>query len=212
LLHSVLWSSEKPEDGTLEQVQEFIISRKGLLHDLKELFNWLIAQRTPLPKIQFESATGSLNLHASYTREQVLLSLGLGSFESPRSSREGVLHVPERKLDVFFADINKSEADFTPTTMYEDYAITDKLFHWQSQSQTGDTSPVGERYINHQKNGYTPMLFIRDRKKLSNGLTSPYFFAGPLEHNRHEGSKPISFVWKLEYALPAKVLAWARRV
>jgi superfamily II DNA or RNA helicase/HKD family nuclease len=212
LLHSVLWSIEKPKDGTLEQVQDFLISRKGLLHDLKELLNYLIAYRTPLPKIQFKSATGPLNLHASYTREQVLLSLGLGSFESPRSSREGVLHVPERKLDVFFADINKSEADFTPTTMYEDYAITDKLFHWQSQSQTSDTSPVGKRYINHHAMGYTQMLFIRDRKKLSNGLTSPYFFAGPLEYRQHEGAKPISFVSELKHSLPAKVLSWARRV
>ncbi len=212
LLHSVLWSSKKPEDGTLEQVQDFLISRKGLRHDLKELFDWLIAHRTPLPKIQFEKDTGPLTLHASYTRKQVLLSLGLGSFEFTQASREGVIYVPKRKLDVFFADINKSASDFTPTTMYEDYAITDKLFHWQSQSQTSDTSQVGERYINHKEKGYTPMLFIRDRKKLSNGLTSPYFFVGPLEYNRHEGSKPISFVWELKHALPAKVLSWARRV
>jgi hypothetical protein len=212
LLHSVLWTKDKPEEGTLEQVQDFLISRKGLLHDLKELFDWLIAHRTPLPKTQFEKYTGPLTLHASYTREQVILSLGLGSFESPRPSREGVLYVPDRKLDVFFADINKSEADFTPTTMYEDYAITDKLIHWQSQSQTSDVSPVGERYINHLQRGYFLMLFIRDRKKLSNGLTSPYFFAGPIKYKTHEGSKPISFVWELEHALPAKVLTWARRV
>lgn len=212
LLHSVLWSSEKPDDGTLEQVQDFLISRKGLRYDLKELFSWLIAHRTPLPKIQFENKTGPLTLHASYTREQVLLSLGLGSFEVPKSSREGVVYVPDRKLDVFFADINKSEVDFTPTTMYEDYAITDKLFHWQSQSQTSDVSSVGQRYINHLQGDETLMLFIRDRKKLSNGLTSPYLFAGPLKYKQHEGSKPISFIWELEHALPAKVLSWARRV
>ena len=156
--------------------------------------------------------TGPLTLHASYTREQVLLALGLGSFENPRSSREGVLHVPDRQLDVFFADINKSETDFSPTTMYEDYAITDRLFHWQSQSQTSDTSPVGNRYIHHKERGYTPILFIRDRKRLSNGLTAPYFFAGPLQYRKHEGSKPISFIWELECALPAKVLSWARRI
>ena len=136
----------------------------------------------------------------------------MGSFESPRSSREGVLHVADRKLDVFFADINKSESDFSPTTMYEDYAITDRLFHWQSQSQTSDTSPVGSRYINHADEGYTPLLFIRDRKKLKNGLTAPYYYAGPLNYVRHEGSKPISFVWELEVPLSAKAMAWASRV
>jgi len=75
--------------------------------------------------------------------------------------------------------------------MYDDYAITDKLFHWQSQSKTSDTSPVGERYINHQERDYTPMLFIRDRKKLANKMTSPYLFAGPLQYKKHSGSKPV---------------------
>lgn len=212
LLHSVLWGSEKPEEGTLEQVQHFLNSRKGLAHDLTELFDWLLEHRTPLPKKRFEQYTGPLTLHASYTREQVLLALGLGSFENPRSSREGVLHVPDRRLDVFFADVNKSESDFSPTTMYDDYAVTDRLFHWQSQSQTSDTSPVGKRYIRHKEEGYTPILFIRDRNKLSNGMTAPYFFAGPLHYRKHEGEKPISFIWELECALPARVMSWARRV
>lgn len=212
MLHSILWRKKKPENGSLEDVENFLISKEGLTHDLIELLDWLLNSRTPVTVKQLESQTGPLNLHASYSREQILLALGLGSFETPKTSREGVLHVPDRRLDVFFADINKSEADFSPTTMYEDYAITSKLFHWQSQSQTSETSPVGKRYINHNKNGYTPLLFIRDRKKLSNGLTTPYFFAGPLRYRKHEGSKPISFIWELEYPLPAKVMPWARRV
>ena len=212
LLHSVLWSNKKPKDGTLEQVHDFLLLHKGLTRDLIELFEWLLSQKTPIQKKIFEQQTGPLNLHASYTREQILLALGLGTFGKPRSSREGVLHVPERKLDVFFADINKSEIDFSPTTMYEDYAVTDRLFHWQSQSQTSETSPVGMRYINHEDEGYTPMLFIRERKKLSNGLTAPYFFAGPLKYRKHEGSKPISFIWELEHTLPAKVMPWARNI
>jgi len=211
LIHSVLWGNTKPKDGKLEQVYNYIATRPALLHDLTELLDWLLINKIPLPEQQFCDFTESLNLHAAYTREQILLSLGLGSFENPRSSREGVLHVPERKLDVFFADINKSENDFSPTTMYEDYAITDKLFHWQSQSNTGDTSPVGLRYINHAKQGYTPLLFIRDRKKLENGLTTPYYYAGPIRYVKHEGSKPISFVWELEHALSAKAMVWAGR-
>lgn len=211
VMHSVLWGEKKPENGTLEQAHAFFMSRPGLARDLKELIVWLLQNRTPLQRRQFSELTGSLNLHASYTRDQVLLALGQGSFENPRSSREGVLHAPDRKIDVFFADINKSEADFSPTTMYEDYAITDRLFHWQSQSQTSDTTGVGKRYIQHAELGYTPMLFIRDRKKLANGLTSPFFFAGPLKYRKHEGSKPISFVWELEHRLPAKVMPWASR-
>lgn len=212
LLHSVLWGSSKPEQWTLEQTLHFINERTGLVHDLVELLGWLMEHRTPLPEKQFEKLTGPLTLHASYTREQVLLALELSTFEKPRSSREGVLHVPARKLDVFFADIDKSEADFSPTTLYEDYAITERLFHWQSQSQTSALSPVGARYIHHKERGYTPILFIRQRNHLSSGLTAPYVFVGPLQYRKHEGSKPISFIWELECALPARVLAWARRV
>ena len=211
LTHSVLWGSKKPEDGSLQEAHQFIASKSGVLRDLKELIDWLLEHRIPIPIKNFVSHSGPLNLHASYTREQVLLSLGVGTFDLPRSSREGVLHVPERKVDAFFADINKSEADFSPTTMYDDYAITDSLFHWQSQSGTGDQTATGQRYIRHSEEGYAPLLFIRNRNKLSNGLTSPYLFAGPLTYQRHEGSRPMSIIWKMEHALPAKVLAWARR-
>ena len=163
-------------------------------------------------KQTFHQWSGSLNLHASYTREQIVLALGMGCFEKPYPSREGVLHVPNRKVDVFFVDVNKSEDDFSPTTMYDDYAITDELFHWQSQNSTSEMSPVGKRYINHLKCGYTPLLFVRDKNKLSNGLTAPYIFLGPIKYRSHEGSKPISFKWELLYTMPAKILTWARRV
>lgn len=211
LFNCVLWSTAKPNEGRLEQVQDFIMSRPSLLRDLIELFDWLLAHQVPLPKHNLESYTESLNLHASYTRNQILLSLGKGTFEKPWSSQEGVLHVADRKVDAFFADINKSEKDFSPTTMFEDYAITDRLFHWQSQTSTSETTAVGKRYINHVAEGYTPLLFIRDRKKLENSLTAPYYYAGPLNYVRHEGSKPISFVWELEYPLTAKAMVWAGR-
>jgi len=210
MLHSVLWGKSRPEGGSLENLHNFIASRTGFAKDLRELLIWLLQHRPPVSKHKF-AQTGILNLHASYTREQILLSLGQGSFEKPKSSREGVLHVEDRKIDLFFADINKTEADYSPTTMYSDYAITEKLFHWQSQSQTSENSPTGQRYIQHSSMNYTPMLFIRDRKKLTNGLTAPYFFAGPLNYRSHTGEKPISFVWELEHSLPARILTWARQ-
>jgi len=211
LMHSVLWGQEKPDEGKIEQVHKYFVARPALLQDLTELFEWLLATKIPLPEQQYSDFTESLNLHASYTRNQVLISAGKGSFERPWNSQEGCVPVAERNLDIFFADVNKSESDFSPTTMYEDYAITDKLFHWQSQSNTSETTAVGQRYINHAENGHTLLLFIRNRKKLKNGLTAPYYYAGPLKYVRHEGSKPISFVWELEHALSAKAMTWASR-
>ncbi len=33
-----------------------------------------------------------------------------------------------------------------PTTMYEDYALNEYLFHWQSQNSASPESPVGLSY------------------------------------------------------------------
>ncbi len=212
LVHTVLWGDKKPERGTLQDAEEFLRVRPALRKDLQELFEWLLEHRTPIGPTRFQEKSGPLVLHASYTREQVLLALGCGSFERPRSSREGVFHVSDRKLDVFFADVEKTESDYSPTTMYEDYAITDRLFHWQSQSTTSDTSETGRRYIEHAQRGYTPLLFLRHRNRLANKLTAPYVFAGPLQYVKHEGSRPMSVIWRLEHPLPAKMLSWARKI
>ncbi|MDA3832474.1 MAG: DUF3427 domain-containing protein [Spirochaetales bacterium] len=211
MLHSLLWGKYKSGGGTLDEVHSFFMTNPGLLQDLIELLSWMLQHKTPVVSKQF-SRTGLLVLHASYTREQILFAAGKGTFERPAVTQSGVLHIPERRLDIFFADINKNEADFSPTTMYQDYAVTDTLFHWQSQSVTGRHSPTGRRYINHQREGYTPLLFIREQRKAPNGITAPYLFAGPLRYRSHEGTKPISFLWELENALPERVLSWARRV
>jgi hypothetical protein len=155
---------------------------------------------------------GVLQLHAQYTREQILLALGKGSFADPYTHREGVLHVAERKVDAFFVTIRKTEARFSPSTMYEDYATSEGIFHWQSQSTTSEASPTGQRYIEHRKRGYTLLLFVRESHKLENGLTAPFWFLGPLQYMRHEGDRPMSMTWRLERAMPARVYRWAREV
>jgi len=97
--------------------------------------------------------------------------------------------------------LNKSEKDFSPSTLYEDYAINEKLFHWQSQSKVSQESDTGRRYINHRKTGNKVALFVREYKK-QNGYTSPFIFLGSCEYVSHEGNKPVSFVWKLKEDMP----------
>jgi hypothetical protein len=120
--------------------------------------------------------------------------------------------VAERKMDAFFVTVRKTAARFSPTTMYEDYATSEGIFHWQSQSTTRAASPTGRRYIEHEKRGYTPLLFVRESPRLENGLTAPFWFLGPLQYVRHEGDLPMSVTWKLERPMPARVYRWAREV
>ena len=143
-----------------------------------------------------------LDLHCTYTRDQILVAM---DHMTPSNVREGAKWLPGKKIDVLFVTLNKSDRDYSPTTMYNDYSINENLFHWQSQSTTSDTSPVGQRYINHQKLGSKVVLFVREFKADIAG-TAPYTFLGTAHYVRHNSSRPINIIWKLDRPIPAKYL------
>ena len=155
--------------------------------------------------------TGALAIHSQYTRDEVLVGLGHWTLAKRPDQREGVLHLSQSKVDAFFVTLQKTEEDYSPTTMYEDYLISHELFHWQSQSSTSAESPTGQRYIHHRIQGYTPLLFVRETKELPTGLAAPYTFLGPAEYVSHQGSRPISIVWKLKHNVPARLFRFMSR-
>lgn len=144
-----------------------------------------------------------LDLHCTYTRDQLLIAM---DFMKPNTVREGVKWLPEKNADVFFITLNKSDKDYSPTTMYNDYSINEQLFHWQSQSTTAESSPTGQRYINHKKQGSKILLFVREYKSDSFGNAAPYTFLGTANYVKHNGSKPMNVTWKLDNPIPAKYL------
>lgn len=147
-----------------------------------------------------------LRVHARYQREEVLAALDYASLErTPNSFREGVLFVPERNTDAFFVTLTKSEADYSPTTMYRDYPISPTLFHWESQSTTTVASRTGQRYLNGTS---TVLLFVRQEAKDEFG-TAPYLFLGPARYVDHRGEKPIAITWRLSHAMPSDFFARA---
>ena len=145
-----------------------------------------------------------LDLHCTYTRDQILVAM---DFLKPATVREGVKWLPEKKLDLFFVTLNKSDKDYSPTTMYKDYSINSQLFHWQSRSTTADNSPTGQRYIHHQKQGSRVLLFVREFKsdRITSGAEA-YTYLGPARYVKHDGSRPMNITWKLDAPIPAKFL------
>lgn len=145
-----------------------------------------------------------LDLHCTYTRDQLLVAL---DFMKPSTVREGVKWLPDKNLDIFFVTLNKSDKDYSPTTMYNDYSINSELFHWQSQSTTAENSPTGQRYINHREKGSRVLLFVREFKsdRVSGGAAA-YTYLGTANYVKHEGSRPMNITWKLDYPIPAKYL------
>jgi hypothetical protein len=116
----------------------------------------------------------------------------------PNSFREGVLYLEHLNVDAFFITLKKSEADYSPSTMYADYPISRELFHWETQSTTSVSSKTGRRYLSGSS---TVLLFVRQEQKDDFG-TSPYLFLGPATYVSHTGDRPIAITWRLATAMP----------
>jgi hypothetical protein len=95
--------------------------------------------------------------------------------------------------------LRKSEADYSPTTLYRDYPISPTRFHWESQSTTTVASPTGQRYVNGTSN---VLLFVREQAKDDFG-TAPYLFLGTARYVEHSGERPIAITWRLDSPMPA---------
>ena len=145
-----------------------------------------------------------LDLHCTYTRDQLLVAM---DFMKPSTVREGVKWLSEKQLDVLFVTLNKSDKDYSPTTMYNDYSINESLFHWQSQSTTAENSATGQRYIHHKKRGSKVLLFVREFKsdRITSGAEA-YTYLGTANYVKHNGSRPMNITWRLDKPIPAKYL------
>lgn len=204
MLQFTIWQKPYEECGFNDLLDGFrkIVNAPSLMNEIIDLLMYKYEKidfiDEPVP-VSFECP---LDLHCSYTRDQILVAL---DFMKPNSSREGVKYLEDKKTDVFFVTLNKSDKDYSPTTMYNDYAINNELFHWQSQSTTSAQSKTGKRYANHIQIGSNVMLFVREYKKTKLGA-APYTFLGLVDYVSSEGSKPMNVIWKLKKPMPAKYL------
>lgn len=144
----------------------------------------------------------ALKVHSRYTREQILAAIGASTFVAKSPSREGVLALNEQNLECLFVTLNKSEKQFSPTTMYHDYAISEHLFHWQSQNSARPERGRGLSYIEQGKQGKTVLLFVREQSKDENGRTMGFVNFGKVYYVSHHGSQPMNITWRLEHPIP----------
>ena len=147
-----------------------------------------------------------LRVHASYQREEILAALDYANLQrKPTSMMQGVAYSEPLNVDAFFVTLKKSEADYSPTTMYRDYPISPTLFHWESQNATSVGSPTGQRYLNGSS---TVLLFCRIEHK-GEYETAPYVLLGPASYVSHQGERPIAITWELQHAMPSTFFASA---
>jgi superfamily II DNA or RNA helicase len=207
MLHYSLWGKEgRSVSDSLNDLHSHpaVVEEVGqLLEIVEEKANHLTTS-VDLPDVP-------LQVHAHYSVNEVLAAMGQSTVEKANPLREGVRFDDQHKTDLFFVTLNKSEKDYSPTTMYRDYAISPTLFHWESQSTTSEQSPTGQRYVNHKQRGSRIFLFVRLNKTTSTGA-APYLFLGPAEYVSHKGERPMAITWRLQHPIPPDFFQEARAV
>lgn len=199
-----IWKTA-PENHAKHEVEFNISKLRNSPVMLAELIELLLYNLGKLDFVDEKVNLGfecPLDLHCHYSRDQLFAGLG---YSKTGAVREGVKWLPEKKVDVFLITLNKSEKDYSPTTMYDDYSINEELFHWQSQSTTSEASPTGVRYQQHGQGEHDVLLFVREFKQ-ENRITAPYTFLGTAQYVVHEGSRPMSITYRLHRPIPARYL------
>mgnify|MGYP006288357901 CR=1 FL=1 len=201
MLHYDIWQSAGGF-ASLEESIRAIGRNKPLVEEIIEVLDILIDE-IDFKEIDIElSYSQPLKVHARYTRDQILAAMGLSTFEKKSSSREGVAENKDLNTELLFINLVKSEENFSPTTMYDDYAINEYLFHWQSQNAAGPRTKKGLSYINHEQLNKRILLFVREQAKDEYGNTMGYVFIGEGTLQEHHGSKPMNIKWKLSEPMP----------
>ena len=201
MLHYDVWQTAGGFDSLEDSIQS-IGKNIVLVNEIIEVLD-LLTDRIDFKEVEINLPyTQPLKIHARYTRDQILAAFGLSTFERKSPSREGVAENHNLNTELLFINLIKSEEDFSPTTMYDDYAINELLFHWQSQNSAGPETPKGLSYINHQSIGKRILLFVREKANDEFGNTMGYVFIGEGSLKEYNGSKPMSIKWELNEPVP----------
>ena len=186
---------------------DYVTYLRSMPHIVSELIEVLELRQEQITFLDSRVDLGypcSLDLHCSYSRDEIEAGLGFMTWRTYNPMLEGVRYNAAKKTVIMLVTLQKSEKQYSPTTMYDDYVMSEELVHWQTQARTTLESVVGQRYINHEKEGIQMLLFVRTSKE-GGATTSPYRFLGKVHYVSHEGSKPMSIVWKLEKKMPVSL-------
>lgn len=201
MLHYDVWQNHGIFKSLEESIQN-IGKNTVLVNEIIEVLEILI-DRVNFKEIDIKLPYKQpLKVHARYTRDQILAAFGLSTFERKSSSREGVAESTDLNTELLFINLIKSDENFSPTTMYDDFAISETLFHWQSQNSSRPDIGKGLSYIQHKQNAKKILLFVREKANDEKGNTMGYVFIGEANFIENEGQKPMNIKWELKEPIP----------
>ncbi|MFM8310351.1 MAG: DUF3427 domain-containing protein, partial [Ilumatobacteraceae bacterium] len=187
-----------PKGSSLQDGVNLLWQHPQVLDELRELFEELSTRIDHVHRPLAGRPGSPLVVHARYTRLEILAAFGHGTGPTVAAWQSGVLWLPDELADLFAFTLDKSSGSFSPTTRYRDYAISQELIHWESQSATRAESETGRRYQRHQERGSEVFLFARLRQD-----ERSFWCLGPATYVGHQGELPMGITWRLHVPLPA---------
>jgi len=185
------------KDTSLQEAVDLVWAHPQVLAEISELSAVLDSAidhvHTPLAT----HPDSPLQIHARYSRIEILTALGLVGRAKAFAWQSGVLEAKVADAELLAFTLDKSSGGFSPTTRYRDYAISRSLIHWESQSSTRADGPAGLRYRNHERAGRSILLFARLRSD-----DRAFWFLGPATYRGHVGERPMAITWELNVPLP----------
>ncbi len=201
MLHYDVWQTA----GGFKSLEESIISigkNFVLVKEILEVMEFLLEEVDFVERDVWLPYNQPLKLHSRYTREQILAAFGFSTFEQKSEIREGVAFSPFKNTELLFITLAKSDENFSPTTLYDDFAVSERIFHWQTQNSVHEETEKGLSYIHHEKKDKRILLFVRERNEDEFGNVMASIFLGEARLIEYYGSKPMSIKWELHEPMP----------
>lgn len=193
---------EIPKHASVQQGLNLLWRHPQVCVELIDLMDVLEPRTTHVVAPLAGRPENPIQVHARYTRLEILAAFGDGEGARVQSWQTGVRWIPDAQADVFAFTLDKSTGSFSPTTRYRDYAISPTLIHWESQGVTRADSETGLRYRNHEAEGSEVILFARMHQ-----TDRALWCLGPATYVSHEGERPMAITWRLHTPLPGDLFA-----
>ncbi|CAN7145084.1 DUF3427 domain-containing protein [Terrabacter sp. LjRoot27] len=187
---------------SLQAAVDLVWQHPQVLSELSELYPILDGRSDHVYAPWSDREDVPLQVHARYTRSEILGAFAGGPNAVLPPWREGVRHQSDAQCDLLAFTLDKTNGTFSPTTRYRDYAISPTLIHWESQSGTRESSPTGQRYINHESMNHSILLFARMRQD-----DRAFWFLGPGRYRGHTSERPMAVTWELDHPLSGDLFA-----
>lgn len=211
MFHYDVWQKSGPDCGfkSLQESLKQIARNPVMRNEMMEVVKYTIEEIDFVEKSVELEFDFPLKIYSRYNRNQILVAIRRHKFEKAKPSREGSSYEKSINTEALFVTLKKSDKEYSPTTMYEDYALNKHLFHWQTQNSASPNTPKGQAYINSEKN---VLLFVREQNKDEYGFTMGYVFLGKVEFQKYSGEKPMNIEWKLKEPMPPYILKESQKL